>query len=302
MTSSRRDFFRLAGGALWIAGCATSAVGREAARATGPVAAPPKPTGFLLVQISDTHWGYSGPANPDPRAGIVRAIDEIAAWPQKPDLVIHTGDVTHLTADAGQRKARLAEAKAAFARLGVPMRLLPGEHDASLDAGAAFAGAFGDTRWAFEHAGVYFIGLDNASDAKGGLGEAQLAWFEREVAKVPKTARLFVFAHRPLYALAEPWDWYTADGDRAVAILEQHPGTTVFFGHIHQALAAKTGATTHVSVRSLAFPMPLALSTPEKKPLPWDANAIDHGLGYRGIVVENGSNGMPVWVDRALVG
>jgi hypothetical protein len=41
------------------------------------------------------------------------------------------------------------------------------------------------------------------------------------------------------------------------------------------------------------------MSVPEKKPLPWDASAPDHGLGYRGIVLEGGS---PLWVDRALVG
>jgi hypothetical protein len=38
---------------------------------------------------------------------------------------------------------------------------------------------------------------------------------------------------------------------------------------------------------------------PEKKPLPWDPAAPDHGLGYRGIEI---SHGAPVWVDRALVG
>jgi 3',5'-cyclic AMP phosphodiesterase CpdA len=111
-----------------------------------------------MMQISDTHWGYQGPANPDPQGAIERAIDEIAAWPQKPDLVVHTGDVTQITTDVGQRAARLAEAKQAFAKLGVELRAIPGEHDASLDRGAAFQEAFGPTHWSFEHRGVYFIG------------------------------------------------------------------------------------------------------------------------------------------------
>jgi len=252
-----------------------------------------------MMQISDTHWGYQGPANPDPHGTIERAIDEIAAWPQKPDLVIHTGDVSQLTTDVGQRKARLAEAKQAFSKLGVELRAIPGEHDASLDRGAAFQEAFGPTHWAFQHHGVYFIGLDNASDPHGGLGDEQLAWFDAEVAKVPPAARLIVFAHRPLFALAQSWDWYTGDGEKAIAVLEKHPGTTVFYGHIHQANLAKTGATTHASVRALVFPLPAPMSVPEKKPLPWDASAADHGLGYRGIVIERGA---PLWVDRALVG
>jgi hypothetical protein len=308
MMDNRRDFFRYAGGALWLA-AGTAACMRAGAGAAGPTAAGasasttsgpvPNSSGFLMMQISDTHWGYQGPANPDPRGAIERAIAEIAAWPQKPDLVMHTGDVSQMTTDAGQRNARLAEAKELFGKLGVELRAIPGEHDASLDRGAAFQQAFGPTHWAFEHRGVYFIGIDNASDPKGGLGDEQLAWFDREVSKVPAQARLLVFAHRPLFALAESWDWYTGDGEKAIAILEKHPGTTVFYGHIHQANLAKTGATTHASVRALVFPLPAPMSVPEKKPLPWDASAADHGLGYRGIVLEGGA---PLWVDRALVG
>ena len=293
MTPNRRDLFRLAGGALWIAGCASSGLA-EPRRPTATA-----PDGFLLMQITDTHLGYAGPANPDPRRSVERALAEIAHWPQRPALVVHTGDVSHITTDGAQRKARLTEAKQLLAQLGAELHVIPGEHDASLDRGAAFGDVFGATHWAFEHAGVHFIGLDNASDPHGGLGADQLAWFAAEVAKVPAHAQLFVFAHRPLFALAQPWDWYTADGDQAVAILERHPGATVFYGHIHQAHLATTGATTHVASRALAFPMPAPMSVVEKKPLPWDAAAIDHGIGYRGIVAEGGA---PLWFDRALVG
>lgn len=315
MKQSRRDFFRLTGGALWItAGAAACA---RAGGGTSPrVPSTTAPTtgdgreGFLLMQITDTHWGYTGPANPDPRGTVERAVAEIAAWPQRPDLVIHTGDVSQLTTDAAERKARLTEAKQLFAKLGAELHAIPGEHDASLDHGAVFREVFGPTHWAFEHRGVYFIGLDNASDPKGGLGADQLAWFEAEVAKVPAAAQLIVFCHRPLFALAQTWDWYTGDGDKALAILEKHPGTTVFYGHIHQANLAKTGATLHASSRALVFPLPAPMSVPEKKPLPWDPAAPDHGLGYRGIALggpadksgEMINHGAPVWVDRALVG
>lgn len=254
---------------------------------------------FLIMQITDTHWGYTGPANPDPRGTIERAVAEIAHWPQKPDLIVHTGDVSQLTTDAAQRKDRLGEAKQLFGKLGAPLHAIPGEHDASLDRGAAFRDVFGPTYWSLKHRGVYFVAIDNASDPKGGLGAEQLAWLDAEVGNVPATAHLVVFAHRPLFPLAQPWDWFTGDGDKALAILDKHPGATVFYGHIHQANLTKTGTTTHVSGRALVFPLPAPMSVPEKKPLPWDAAAPDHGLGYRGIALEGGT---PVWVDRALVG
>lgn len=304
--TSRRDLFRLAGGALWVgaaAACgggapraATPAAGADGAAGAGGAAAA---RGFLMFQITDTHWGYKGAANPDAPAAFERAVAEIAGWPSKPALVVHTGDVTHRTTDAGERKARLEASRALLAKLGSELLVIPGEHDADTDRGAAFQAVFGATHQARELGGTSLIALDNVSDPKGGLGADQLAWLDREVAKVPADRPLLVFAHRPLFSLAQPWDWFTDDGDKALAILDRHPGTTVFYGHIHQALIHKTNATLHVSTRSLVFPLPAPMSQPAKTPLAWDAAALDHGLGYRGIAVEGRQ---ATWVERALVG
>jgi 3',5'-cyclic AMP phosphodiesterase CpdA len=252
-----------------------------------------------MFQITDTHWGYKGPANPNPGAAFERAVAEIAKWPTRPALVVHTGDVTHMTSDAGERKARLETAKAMLAKLGAELLVIPGEHDAGADRGAAFQAVFGATHQAREMRGVYMIAIDNVSDPKGAIGDEQLAWLEKEVAKVPADKPLLVFTHRPLFSLAQPWDWFTQDGDRATAILDRHPNTTVFYGHIHQALIHKTNSTLHVSSRSLVFPLPAPMSQPAKAPIPWDADALDHGLGYRGIAL---AGPQTTWLDRALVG
>jgi hypothetical protein len=303
--TSRRDLLRLSGGALWVgvaSACGAGARGPAAPAAGAAPGAPPTQTGaagLLMFQITDTHWGYKGPANPDPTAAFERSVAEIAAWPNRPELVVHTGDVTHMTGDAGERKARLEAAKALLGKLGSELLVIPGEHDAAADHGAAFQAVFGATHQARELRGVYMIALDNVSDPKGGLGDDQLAWLEREVAKVPQDRPLLVFTHRPLFSLAQPWDWFTQDGDRALAILERHPNTTVFYGHIHQANLHRTGSILHISSRSLVFPLPAPMSQPAKAPLPWDAEAVDHGLGYRGIAMVGTQ---PAWVERALVG
>jgi 3',5'-cyclic AMP phosphodiesterase CpdA len=255
--------------------------------------------GFMMFQITDTHWGYKGAANPEAGAAFERSVAEIAKWPIKPALVVHTGDVTHMTSDAGERKARLVAAKALLAKLGTELLIIPGEHDAAQDRGEAFQSVFGVTHQARELRGVYMIALDNVSDPKGAIGEEQLAWFEKEVAKVPKDKPLLIFTHRPLFALAQPWDWFTADGDRALAILDSHPNVTVFYGHIHQAHLQRTNKTLHVATRSLVFPLPAPMSVEKRAPLPWNADAVDHGLGYRGLALEGGQL---TWVERALVG
>jgi hypothetical protein len=160
---------------------------------------------------------------------------------------------------------------------------LPGEHDASLDAGAAFRENFGETHWAFEHEGMHFIALDNVSQPQGSIGDTQLAWLEARIASLPKGVPLVVFAHRPLFDLYPEWDWATHDGARAIEILQRHDPVTVFYGHIHQEHHHMTGRIAHHASRSLVFPLPPPGSAPKRAPLPWDPQSRDHGLGWRAV-------------------
>src|SRR5271165_5514666 len=56
-----------------------------------------KSADFTFVQISDSHIGFNKPANPDVTATLQVAIDKINALPQKPDFMIHTGDLSQLS-------------------------------------------------------------------------------------------------------------------------------------------------------------------------------------------------------------
>jgi 3',5'-cyclic AMP phosphodiesterase CpdA len=237
---------------------------------------------FFFLQLSDTHWGFSGAPNPEADTTLRETIATINAVSARPDFVVFTGDLTHTTDDAAVRRQRLREFKAIVAELKVSeARFIPGEHDASLDNGAAYRELFGETHYRFEHKGVHFIALDNVSDPASILGAEQLAWLEQQVASVPKAAPLVVFAHRPLFDLFPAWDWHTKDGAQAIAILEKHPNVNVFYGHIHQENEHRTGRITHRAARSLVFPLPAPGSLPKKTPLPWDPESADHGLGYR---------------------
>ena len=281
MTIDRRQFLKLSalgGGAVFassLAGCATFG------------AAPGEPD-FYFVQLSDTHWGFSGPAvNPDARGTLPKAVAAVNALPQAPDFVIFTGDLTHTTDDPVERRKRLAEFKDIAAGIGVKnVRFIPGEHDASLDEGAAFKEFFGETHYAFDHKGVHFITLDNVSDPRAQLGEAQLAWLKADLAKQPKDARIVVFTHRPLFDLAPAWDWATRDGAQAVDILMPYQNVTVFYGHIHQENHHMTGHIAHHSAKSLIFPLPAPGSQPKREPVKWDAAAPYKGLGFREVEAE----------------
>src|SRR5690349_6576319 len=49
---------------------------------------------FTFVQVSDSHIGFSKPANPDARATFREAVAKIKALPDAPAFIVHTGDVS----------------------------------------------------------------------------------------------------------------------------------------------------------------------------------------------------------------
>ncbi len=264
----RRNFLKL------------SAVGGGAVFLSGLVGATPADTDFYFVQLSDTHWGFSGPPNPDAQNTLRKAVATVNALEQQPDFIIFTGDLTHTTDDPKERRRRMAEFKDIVGGLTVKqIRFLPGEHDASLDQGAAFKEYFGETHYSFDHKGVHFIVLDNVSDPGARIGEAQLAWLKADLARQAEDARIVVFTHRPLFDLMPKWDWATRDGAQAVALLMPYKNVTVFYGHIHQEHHQMTGHIAHHAAKSLIFPLPAPGSQPLRTPLPWDPAM--PGLGWR---------------------
>src|SRR5437868_5698054 len=149
MTIDRRKFLQLAalgGGAVF----ASTLAGAATAGAYGA-------DDFYFVQLSDSHWGFSGPAiNPDARGTLPKAVAAVNALPRQPDFVMFTGDLTHTTDSPVERRKRLAEFRDIVSQLKVPtVRFMPGEHDASLDNGKAFTELFGATHYTFDHKGIH---------------------------------------------------------------------------------------------------------------------------------------------------
>ena len=282
--TTRRDIMKLAtlgGGAVYL-----SALAGCAARFGQQAGASPYDD-FYFVQLSDTHWGFSGPPNPDAANTLRKAVASVNALEKQPEFIIFTGDLTHTTDDPGERRTRLAGFREIVSALKVKqVRFMPGEHDAALDRGAAYKEFFGETFYSFDHRGVHFIAVDNVSDPGARIGDEQLAWMKADLDKRPKDSPIVVLTHRPLFDLAPKWDWATRDGQQAIDILMQYPMVTVFYGHIHQEHHHVTGHITHHSAKSLIFPLPVAGSQPLRTPLPWDPAQPNRGLGFREVEAE----------------
>jgi len=240
---------------------------------------------FFFLQISDTHWGFVGPAvNPEPTAELPALVAAINASSMKPDFIVFTGDLTHNVDDPTVRRQRMMEFKQIVSGLTGPIvKLMPGEHDAAADGGGVYREVMGDLRWSFDYKGIHFVALDNVSDPQARIGDEQLAWLRNDLAAFDAEAPIVVFAHRPLWSLKPEWDWNTPDGAKVIDLLTPYHNVTVFFGHIHQELHHMTGHISHHSARSTMFALPTPETSGMRQPVPWDPARPNAGLGYRSV-------------------
>jgi Icc protein len=101
--------------------------------------------------------------------------------------------------------------------------------------------------------GLRVIALDSMipGDARGRLGEEQLAWLEGEL-RTPAPRGTLIMVHH-CCRLAAPSHHYPMfilqDADALEAIVARHPGEVlgIFAGHSHQNNAAPFGGTTHMT-------------------------------------------------------
>jgi len=303
--SSRRGFLKCmswAGtGLVWtLAGGVPAAIGLgEAAAATTGT----RP--FSFVQVSDSHIGFSKPWQPDTRVTLREAIARIAALPQKPDFILHTGDVSQLS-----KPDQFDDADQILKSAGLPVFYTPGEHDVLDEGGgkaffARYGGGVSGGGWhSFDHGGVHFVALVNVVNLKAGgmgsLGPDQLAWLQRDLAGHGASTPIVVFTHIPLWALYPDWGWGTDDAAQALRLLARFGSVTVLNGHIHQVQQKVEGHVSFYTARSTAFPQP-APGTPNAQPGPMQvpADQLRHVLGIRDVSFVARNHPLPV-TDQTL--
>jgi 3',5'-cyclic AMP phosphodiesterase CpdA len=266
----------VSGGVLGSRILATQAYGAEAAG------------DFSFVQISDSHIGFTKPANRDVSATFRETIARINAQSVSPDFILHTGDLTHLSEtkefDDLEQMLKDCRTKQVF--------YVPGEHDILSDNGEQYRARFGKgtqgTGWySFDRKGVHFIGLVNVADVKEGglgvLGRAQLDWLQKDLAGLSKSTPIVVFAHIPLWAIYPQWGWGTDDSAQALSLLRPFGSVTVLNGHIHQAMKKVEGNITFHTARATAFPQPGPGKAPKPGPMTVPAEKLRSFLGLTSV-------------------
>ena len=273
--------FTLAGGVFAPIDLAVAAADRKAAASLG------KP---LFVQISDTHIGFNKEANPDVGATLSRSIDLGNGLAQQPALILHTGDITHLS-----KPAEFDTAQQLLSRLRVTeVHTVPGEHDTTDPTVTEYFNRFGKASgnkgyYSFDHAGVHFIALINVLQFKPGglgtLGPEQLAWVAQDLKGRSASTPIVVFAHMPLWTIYAPWGWGTEDAPQLMEQLRRFGSVTVLNGHIHQIVQKVEGNVTFHTARSTAYPQPLAGQGAGPAPLKVPTEQLPDMLGVTSVAL-----------------
>ncbi|WP_405163449.1 metallophosphoesterase [Nocardia sp. NBC_01499] len=260
------------------------------AGSTPAAAADNRPT-LRFAQLSDSHIGFQGTANPDVTDTFTEAIGQVNSLGYQPDFVIHTGDLTHLaTPEQFDQVAQMMQG------LNTPhVFTVPGEHDSTDDAGQKYRSVFGkgtsgDGWYSFDIAGVHLIALVNtlSQQTLGHLGQDQLEFVRKDVAGLSSDTPIVVFSHIPLFAMYPQWGWGTDDAAQALSYLRRFASVTCLNGHVHQLFTKTEGNITFYSGTTTAYPLPKPGDGPVPKPVTLPAGKLHDALGIREVTYQKG--------------
>jgi 3',5'-cyclic AMP phosphodiesterase CpdA len=257
-----------------------------------------------FAQISDSHMGFSKPANTDVVSTLKAAVDKINALPNAPEFLLHTGDISHLSRpeefDTVEQILKSVSAKEVF--------YVPGEHDVTDGDGKEYLTRYGKGAqaggwYSFEKKGVHFVGLVNVMNLKarglGSLGAEQLDWIERDLEQLSASTPVVVFAHIPLWSVYPEWGWGTEDSAQALALLKRFGSVTVLNGHIHQTMQKVEGSVTFHTAASTAFPQPQPGKADSPGPMKVPAEELRGLLGIANVNFVRGQQALAI-VDSKL--
>lgn len=223
---------------------------------------------MIFAQISDSHCAPDGEliyGFVDMNARLERTVDHINALSLRPDLVLHTGDVTH--------NATIPEARAAktiLDRLECPYYVVPGNHDTRDTLWDVFGGAAipsmknGFLTYAVDTPTLRFLAMDSIIEGAdgGALCDQRAHWLETHL-NARKNFPVVIFQHQPPHKCGVPES--DIDGfegaDRLGAIIARNPNIErILCGHIHRTTYARWKGTIVATAPSLGMELNLDLS------------------------------------------
>ena len=257
-----------------------------------------------IIQISDTHLSPGKAHFTDNWAPLASWIAE-----QRPDLVIHTGDVT---VDGADVEADLRYAAELMRGLGVRFRAVPGNHDVG-DAGndrqpvseerlRRWRSHFGHDRWDEDVEDWRLVGFDAMLLGSGEREEALQADWLDAVMNDAVRRRTAWFLHRPLFLNSTDegdtgyWSVKPQPRARLLQLLRRRSVGLVASGHLHKAHDFLNAGTRYIWAPATAFLVgEMAPPMPGENRLGAVVYEIDRGTIEAKIIGVPGLS--PHWID-----
>lgn len=244
---------------------------------------------FTFAYISDAHIQEmtAGGFVRNWDRGLIRAVAETNLLDPKPDFVVFGGDLAQLG-----KKSELDHGAEMLAKLDYKTYCVMGEHDYYLDLGEYWSELYGPHHYSWDHKGVHFVtlnsilttdewtherwpdgetrmgvmaGLDNPNGSPFMIGDKQLDWLKKDLAKIKKDTPVVVFSHSPIQKLYKGWNFWTDDAEKAQALLRPFDDVTVVYGHVHQIQYNQIGNISFHAVMATAWPWPYPRSYAQAK-------------------------------------
>ena len=232
-------------------------------------------TPYLLVQLSDPHITRPGrliSGRIDTAAALRHAVDRVLRIQPRPVAVLVSGDLV----DAGHpaEYAQLRELLTPLAHAGLPLALLPGNHDARAPLQEALSGLPGvhcgepgaaALQYALDLPGpLRLVVLDSLVDGQsaGGLDDVKLAQAHALLSARPDVPTLVALHHPPHATGLEVMDGMSLRQGLAgfEALIQAHPQVErVVCGHLHRMTLGRVAHATVVSAPSTAHQLQLDL-------------------------------------------
>lgn len=250
---------------------------------------------MLIAQITDVHIGFDSNGEDELNLRRFRAVlDSLSAGPNRPDLLLLTGDL----ADDGAVES-YQRLKATLADCPYPCLPMVGNHDRRQNFHAAFADCDdgrGFVQYVHQADNLRLIVIDTLEEGRhdGAFCEQRAAWLDARLSEAPNEVTYIAMHHPPVECGIE---WMNTDDDepwvqRFSAVVGRHPQVRgLICGHLHRSVTVAWQGKT-VAICSSSAPQVSADFSP------LDSN---HPDGRPMIVAENPAYAMHRWNGRELV-
>ena len=207
----------------------------------------------VLVQLTDSHIGAVW-SEGDPIAGLRAAIAAVGRLDVAPDAILVSGDLTENGAVAEYELVQES-----LQGLGVPIHVLPGNHDDRAELRRCF-GLAGAADAPIQHSAdvgaLRLLLMDSTlpGEDRGELDSPRIEWLDGELAAAPERPTLLAMHHPPIVTGSPAWDAIGLPDQARSALAEvvaRHPQVLgIVAGHHHQMIVADLGSRPVLAIPS----------------------------------------------------